>query len=45
VPRLERLRASRITLEIVSWTIGIGVMAGLTILAVAIVRHLGWSWP
>ncbi len=43
--RCARIRASRITLEAVSWTIGVLVMVGLTILAVAVARHLGWSWP
>jgi hypothetical protein len=45
VARLQRLRASRVTLEIVSWTIGILVMVGLTILVVALVHGLGWSVP
>lgn len=43
--RFARIRESRITLEVVSWTIGALVMVGLTILAVALARHLGWSWP
>ena len=42
--RFQRLRASRITLEVVSWTIGILVMAGLTVLVVAVAHRLGWSW-
>jgi len=44
VGRFARIRASRVTLEAVSWTIGVLVMVGLTILAVALLRHLGWSW-
>jgi hypothetical protein len=44
VGRFTRLRASRITLEAVSWTIGVSVMVVLTILAVTLARHLGWSW-
>lgn len=42
--RFQRLRGSRITLEVASWTIGILVMVGLTVLAVTLARHLGWSW-
>jgi|tagenome__1003787_1003787.scaffolds.fasta_scaffold20745688_2 hypothetical protein len=42
--RFQRLRSSRITLEVASWTIGILVMAGLTLLVVALARHLGWTW-
>jgi hypothetical protein len=45
VARLHRIRASRTTVEIVSWTIGILLMAGLTLLAVTIAHHFGWSWP
>jgi len=41
--RFQRIRASRVTLEVVSWTIGILVMAGLTFLVVAVVHRLGWS--
>jgi hypothetical protein len=43
VARFQRVRGSRITLEVVSWTLGILVMIGLTILAVTLARHLGWS--
>jgi hypothetical protein len=45
VGRLQRIRASRITLEVASWTIGILVIVGLTIAVVALADHLGWSWP
>jgi hypothetical protein len=44
VARFHRLRGSRITLEVASWTIGILVMVGLTAVAVMLARHLGWSW-
>jgi hypothetical protein len=39
------MRASRVTLEIVSWTCGTLLMLGLTLLAVTVAHHLGWSWP
>ncbi|HET8663118.1 MAG TPA: hypothetical protein VFM08_02275 [Nocardioides sp.] len=42
--RFDRIRGSRITLEVVSWTVGVLVMAGLTALVVILARHLGWSW-
>jgi hypothetical protein len=42
--RFERIRASRMTLEVVSWTLGILVMLGLTGLVVILARHFGWSW-
>jgi ABC-type lipoprotein release transport system permease subunit len=45
VARFHRIRASRVTVEIVSWTIGILLMVGLTVLVVILARHLGWSWP
>jgi hypothetical protein len=45
VARLQRIRASRITLEVVSWTIGILLMAGLTLLVLTLTHQLGWSWP
>jgi hypothetical protein len=32
-------------MEIVSWTIGILLMVGLTILVVTLADRLGWSWP
>ena len=41
--RFQRIRASRVTLEVVSWTIGILVMIGLTVLVVALAHRLGWS--
>jgi hypothetical protein len=44
VGRLQRIRASRVTLEIVSWTIGIVVVVALTLLIGALAGHLGWSW-
>jgi hypothetical protein len=44
VSRLQRLRASRITLEVVSWMIGILLMIGLTILVVTLAHALDWSW-
>jgi hypothetical protein len=44
VSRLQRLRASRITLEVVSWMIGILLMIGLTILVVTLAHGLDWSW-
>jgi hypothetical protein len=43
VARFDRIRGSRITLEVVSWTIGVLVMAGLTVLVVVLARHVGWS--
>jgi hypothetical protein len=45
VDRLRRIRGSRVTLEVVSWTIGILVVAGVTVVVTALARHLGWSWP
>ena len=42
--RFQRIRGSRITLEVVSWTLGILVMSGLTGLVVILARHFGWSW-
>jgi hypothetical protein len=44
VARFQRIRASRVTLEVVSWTIGILVMLGLTVLVVTVADRLGWSW-
>ena len=42
--RFQRIRGSRITLAVVSWTIGILVMIGATILVLSLSHHLGWSW-
>jgi len=42
--RFQRIRASRVTLEVVSWTIGILLMLGLTILVVTLAHGLDWSW-
>lgn len=43
--RLRRLRASRVTLEVVSWTIGILVVLGATVLVTLLAHGFGWSWP
>ena len=43
--RLRRLRASRVTLEVVSWTIGILVVLGATVLVTLLAHRFGWSWP
>lgn len=43
--RFQRVRASRTTLEVVSWTIGILLMVGLTILVATLTHALDWSWP
>jgi hypothetical protein len=43
VGRLQRIRSSRVTLEVVSWTIGIVVVVALTLLVGALAGHLGWS--
>ena len=42
--RFQRIRTSRVTLEVVSWTIGILLMLGLTILVVTLAHGLDWSW-
>ena len=42
--RFQRIRASRVTLEVVSWTIGILLMLGLTILVVTLAHGFDWSW-
>ncbi len=43
--RLRRLRAGRVTREIVTWTIGILVVLGAWWVAHLVAAHLGWSWP
>jgi hypothetical protein len=45
VGRLRRIRASSVTMEIVSWTMGIVIVAAITVLAMAVAHHLGLSWP
>jgi hypothetical protein len=45
VTRFERIRGSRITLEVVSWTIGIVVVLVLTLLVSGLADHLGVPWP
>ncbi|HEY3530616.1 MAG TPA: hypothetical protein VGK78_15830 [Nocardioides sp.] len=43
--RLQRLRSSRRTLEIVSWTIGVLTVL-VAWLALRMIGHqLGWTWP
>ncbi len=43
--RLRRLRASPVTLEVVSWTLGILLVLGATVLVTYLVHRAGWSWP
>jgi hypothetical protein len=43
--RLERLSASPVTLEVVSWTIGILVVLGATVVVTMLAHRFGWSWP
>jgi hypothetical protein len=45
VGRLRRLRASSVTLEIVSWTLGILLVVGATVLVTILAHRFGWSWP
>jgi hypothetical protein len=45
VGRLRRLRASSVTLEIASWTIGILLVLGATALVTVLAHRFGWSWP
>jgi hypothetical protein len=43
--RRRRLRAGRVTREIVTWTIGVLVVLGAWWVAHLVATHLGWSWP
>ena len=43
--RLRRLRAGRVTREVVTWTIGVLVVLGGWWVASSLAAHLGWSWP
>jgi len=45
VARFARIRSSRITLEVVSWTIGIVVVLVLSLLISGLADRLGMPWP
>jgi hypothetical protein len=32
-------------MEVVSWTMGILIVAAITVLVTGVAHHLGWSWP
>jgi hypothetical protein len=32
-------------MEVVSWTMGILIVAAITVLFTAVAHHFGWSWP
>jgi hypothetical protein len=40
--RFRRIRAGRLTQEVVTWTIGVLVVVGLWVLGSLLFRHLGW---
>jgi hypothetical protein len=40
--RCRRIRAGRVTQEVVTWTIGVVVVLGLWLLGSLVLRHLGW---